>query len=497
VYAWPCEVDVAPLRAETATPSLEKKDQSAYSLLLEAFVVESEQARTHRRVRGRAGARGCVVLLLSLAVVLIFGGVSPSATYTRPFSPRNYPLGTHPFSIATGDLNGDRALDLATANFAGTVSLLLNQGDGSFAPKVDIRVQSQDGVNHAIAIGDLNGDAKADLVTANYLPFSVSVLLNRGDGSFQDKVDYETGRFPSSVAIGDLNADGKPDLVTANQYGNSVSVLLNKGDGSFQPKRAYPADLGAAVVAIADLNGDAKPDLATANRLAGTVSVLLGKGDGSFQNRVNYRTASVNSGPESVAVGDLDGHGLPDLATANGGTNTVSVFLNRGDGSFLTKPPFLTDLWPRSIAIGDLNGDGKQDLAVANDESHEVSLFVNKGRASFRPTVDFRTGRIPVSVTIGDLNRDGKLDAATANAFGNSISVLPNASGRCVVPEVTREVLPAARQRIARANCRVGKVRRALSKRVKKDRVISQTPNWGVISSKGAKVNLVVSRGRH
>jgi hypothetical protein len=445
------------------------------------------------------GTRGSAAFLATVLVALTIVVVAPSASHRGPSlaSPRNYTTGKGPFSVATGDLNGDGSLDLATANYSGTVSVLLNQGDGSFRPKLDLRITTTTAVDRGVTIGDVNGDGKPDLVTANYSsPYTVSVFVNRGDGSFQDKVDYETGRFPSSVAIGDLNGDSKPDLITANQYGNSASVLLNKGDGSFQARRTYRTGFGAAQVAIADLNGDDKPDFATANRLGGTVSVLLNRGDGSFQARIDYRTASINSGPESVAIGDLDGDGDPDLATANGGTNTVSVFINRGDGSFRARPYFLTKLWPRSIALGDLNRDGKRDLVVANDQSHTVSVFINKGGARFQPTIDYRTERWPVSVVVDDLDGDGKLDVATANSAANSISVLPNASGRCVVPNVTRELVSGAKRTIVRASCRVGKIRRAHSKIVKKGRVISQTPAWGAFLSRDGKVNLVVSRGR-
>jgi hypothetical protein len=155
-------------------------------------------SRESRDRPSTVGPRGCAVFLASLAVALIFGVISPSATYAPQFAgPRNYTTGEGPFSVATGDLNGDGSLDLATANYGGTVSVLLNQGDGNFRPKLDLRITTTTAVDRGVAIGDLNGDGKPDLVTANYSPYTVSVFVNRGDGSFQDKVDYETGRFPS------------------------------------------------------------------------------------------------------------------------------------------------------------------------------------------------------------------------------------------------------------------------------------------------------------
>ena len=115
----------------------------------------------------------------------------------------------------------------------------------------------------SVAIGDLNGDGKPDLVVANYNSSTVSVLLGNGDGTFGPKTDYGTGSYPQSVAIGDLNGDGKPDLVTANYNYNSgtVSVLLGNGDGTFGPRTDYATGFDPHSVAIGDLSGDGKPDL--------------------------------------------------------------------------------------------------------------------------------------------------------------------------------------------------------------------------------------------
>ena len=340
--------------------------------------------------------------------------------------------------------------------------------------------------------------ASSDLATANYDTNSASVLLNQGDGSFQPKVDYKAGGHPLSVAIGDLNGDGKPDLATTS------SVLLNRGDGSFQPKLDYAAGEGASSVAIGDLNDDRKPDLATANLQANTVSVLLGRGDGSFRPEREYATGRV---PASVAIGDLNGDGNPDLATANADpyTVSVSVLLNRGDGSFKHKLDYAAGTptetcfgclaQPLSVAIGDLNGDGKPDLATANYGGWSVSVLPNQGDGTFQAKLDYyATGSSPRSIAIADLNGDRKPDLAT-----NGVSVLLNRPGLCTVQDVWRQTVPAAKRTLARANCRVGKIRRAYSgaySKVKRGGVISQKPNFGAVLPGGAKVNLVVSLGR-
>jgi len=174
------------------------------------------------------------------------------------------------------------------------------------------------------------------LAVANVGSATVSILLGRGDGTFQQHVDYPAGIGPDSVAVGDFNRDGKSDLVTANQF-NFVSVLLGNGDGTFQAHVEYGTGTFAVSAAVGDFNGDGKPDVVVADAQSRTVSVLLGNGDGTFQAHADYGTGSM---PESVAVGGFNRDRAPDLAVANLSSDTVSVLLNTG-GTFvrLTSSP--------------------------------------------------------------------------------------------------------------------------------------------------------------
>jgi hypothetical protein len=445
---------------------------------------------------GRGGARGCALLLACVGAALTVGLAASFANSAPSFPGRtSYPTGSAPRSVVIGDLNGDGKPELATANAryeTNTVSVLANRGDGSFKAKRDYATGPGP---LSVAFGDLNGDGKPELATANVSGNSISVFANRGDGSFQSKLEYATGSGPFSVAIGDLNGDGKPDLATANaNYGRAgtVSVLLNRGDGSFGAKVDYATGHFPVSIAIGDLNGDGKPELVTANGDANSVSVLLNRGDGSFQAKLDY---AAGLQPGSVAIGDLNGDGKPELATANGGSNSVSVLLNTGDGSFQPNLDYPTGT-PVSVAIGDLNGDGKPDLATANIGANSISLLLNSGDGSFQAKRDYATARGPDSVAIGDLNGDGKPELVTANADANSVSVLANATGLCVVSNVVGKTLPAAKRTMERADCRVGKIRRVYSRTIKRDRVISQKPKPGSVLPKRGKVNLVVSRGR-
>src|SRR6266852_2860168 len=182
----------------------------------------------------------------------------------------------------------------------------------------------------------------------------------------------------------------------------------------FQAQTTFATGTNPVSVAIGDFNGDGKLDLAVANSSSrsNTVSVLLGNGDGSFQPQTTFATGST---PTSVAIGDFNGDGKLDLAVANANSANVSVLLGNGDGSFQAQTTFATGFIPESVAIGDFNGDGKLDLAVANGGDNNVSVLLGNGDGSFQAQTTFATGTNPQSVAIGDFNGDGERDLAVAN----------------------------------------------------------------------------------
>jgi hypothetical protein len=261
-----------------------------------------------------------------------------------------YDSGGHfAFSVAVADVNGDGKPDIVVANDSsptGSVSVLLGNGDGTFQPAVSYATGAY--FTLSIAVADLNGDGKPDLVVANQCVAGncanngAGVLLGNGDGTFQPAVNYDSGPAPASVAVSDLNGDGKPDIVVVNE-GGPVDVLLGNGDGTFQGAMSYglPGQSPAFVV-VADLNGDGKQDLVVAGggtsnsscNAAVTAGVLLGNGDGTFQSADSYCLDRGNG--TSVAVADLNGDGKVDLVTADGNNYFISVLLANGTASTTT-----------------------------------------------------------------------------------------------------------------------------------------------------------------
>jgi hypothetical protein len=448
---------------------------------------------------------GCVVLLACTGIALSLGVVAPAAAGSDPAfgGPKSFPAGTYPFSVSIRDLNADARSDLAVANYGSSaVSVLLNGGGARFGARRDYETGPHPS---SVALGDLNGDRKPDLATANVGTdeepgTTISVLFNKGDG-FEAKRDFQTSRGPRSVALGDLNGDGKLDLATAND-GGTTSVLINDGAGGFETRRDYPISRSAYSVAIGKLNGDRGLDLVLADGRG--VSVLLNRGGGSFAAARHYATGNFAL---SVAVADLNGDGKADVAAGDIVDPTVSLLLNKGDGTLQSSRKFPIIEAAYSVAIADLNGDRKPDLVATDslggpDETCDegvgitVSVLVNRGSGKFAAGHAYDTGCDPVSIAIGNLNGDRKPDIATANNGANSVSVLVNATGRCVVPPVRYASLRVAKRTIRRANCSVVAIRSAYSKTVPKGHVISTTPKAGTVLPRGGKVNLVVSRGR-
>jgi hypothetical protein len=323
-------------------------------------------------------------------------------------------------AFALGDLDGDRILDLAMASEAQhgvpKVSVLRGKGGGAFEAKQDFNANAAT----AIALGDLNGDGKLDIVTSE-----ASVLLKQGGGTFTLRSDSQPRADPVSLALGDLDGDGKLDIVRTNGVEdlggtpNSISVLLGWGDGAFIPNADYATSSSPGAVALGDLNGDGKLDIVVANHGAASaiesVIVLLGRSDGTFSAKVDYPSqylAISQHNRISLALGDLNGDGKLDIIWGPD-ANYLGVLLGKGDGTFADPVWTMVQDGARTLAVGDMNRDGKPDL-VAGTRGGTLCLLLGRGDGTFAEPI-YYPAVTSSSLALADLNADGKLEVVATS----------------------------------------------------------------------------------
>lgn len=275
-----------------------------------------------------------------------------------------------------------------------------------------------------------------NLTTYSSKPFKVTFIAV-GTLNFASRVDFFAQVAPLSEAFSDLDKDGRPDLAVATNSNGILSILRNTsspGSISFAGRIDFNTGSSPSSVSIGDLDGDGKPDVAVANTGSSSISVFRNistPGSISLAGVVNFTTMSA---PYSVSIGDIDGDGKPDLAVSSGGGPSVSVLLNTstpGTISFATRVDFAAGSTPRSVSIGDIDGDGKPDLVASSSGSNSVGVFRNTsttGVASFASRIDFGTGNLTYLASIGDIDGDGKPDLSVANFSDNTVSVLRNTS---------------------------------------------------------------------
>jgi hypothetical protein len=305
--------------------------------------------------------------------------------------PGSFPLvyaNSRPQALAYGDIDFNTTLDVAIAAYSGN--------DVSYHRAV-VNVNGE--LNPCpgpidVAICDMDLDGKQDIVTANALGFGISIFKNSGaQSSFAfvgNPFNFVTGFQPFGLAIGDIDGDGKEDVAVININTDStagLSVLRNTsipGTLSFAPVATFTTGPHPKGIAFADIDGDDKLDVVVANQKRNTVSILRNTsvpGNISFAAKVNF---TVGNKPKSVAVGDLNGDGKPDIVVANTKGNTVSVLQNQATlgtidaTSLATQLTFTTGALPVSVAVADLDGDGKSDIISANYNGNSISVIKNE-----------------------------------------------------------------------------------------------------------------------
>jgi len=361
----------------------------------------------------------------------------------------DYGVGENPSGIALSDLNNDGYTDILTSGVGfklESVSILLNQGDGTFPEgnSHEIGAELYDTIDpNDIMCGDLNGDGFPDIATACRTTDSVAILLNDGQGRLGQYSQYYVGYSPKAMDLADFDGDGDLDITTANmralnttgRLSGSISIIKNHGYGVFSTDGEYDVGNCPRGISIADFDNDDDLDISTANYFGSTLSVLPNDGQGRFGERDNYL---LGLEPYAVQAADFDGDGYQDVASADEARFVVIILFNDGSGHFKNdRPDYNIGGYPFSLHTGDYDEDGDQDVITANHGQSTLAILYNKGNGTFEDYHEIYLGptRMPFEVAVVDVDNDGHDDLVTANlgtdnAYTNTISILFNEGNR-------------------------------------------------------------------
>ena len=394
-------------------------------------------------------------------------------------APSHY-LGYTP-SVSVADLDGDGRLDLAAAGVGSPPMILRNLGDTFDAP---LLLPGGEGTSHH-AVGDIDGDGDLDVAIVSEQSHDVFVYRNDGHDEFTPIGRYEVGDTPVAIAIADLNGDQRPEILTANRLSHDLSILPNRG-GTFDTAQRLDVFTDPNDIAVGDLTGDGRADIAVARYGSRGIAIMEGQPDGSFAGAANLATTGYPSGvivididgdgdldivavadptqvwlnhgatrftagppiaftgaPGAVIAADLRGTGVFDLIGAT--PDAMQIARGRGDGTFVAPESIPFDLFTYGrIAAADLDGDGDRDLLVSRAAfDSRLAFFPNLGDGSFGPMQTWELNRPPATLLAADLDGDGRADVSYAD---DGVVVLRNLSPPATAVDCDHDLVPDACQ---------------------------------------------------
>ncbi len=343
---------------------------------------------------------------------------SPRAGYTLPAS---ISVLAQPAYLALGDLNGDSKLDLVVPNSgAASISYLLGNGDGTFGALQNLTTPA---TPRTVVLGYFDADTDLDIAVACGDGAVIQMFLGTGTGTFTSGSSVALSGRGHGLVAADLDGDGDLDLaVTTVETQDRLVILKNEGNATFAAPILYPTGSRPSFVTASDLDGDSDVDLVVSNFDSDDVGIYFNMGNASFTTGA---LLARGNGPGRVAVSDVDLDGFVDLAIPNRFDNTLRIWWGVGGGSFLVGPALVAGFEPVACITADMDGDLRNDLVTSCFGSDTAAIYYTRNGGFLDGPKDLYVGDGTLGAAAGDLTGDGRADLAfTASLAAKAVTVL-------------------------------------------------------------------------
>ena len=290
---------------------------------------------------------------------------------------------SRPIFVITSDINNDQSMDFLVALYMdSTISIYLNDGNGSFYDPIRIELDNQ--YPNFIALGDLNGDDRLDIVFVSSFSSTVGIILANDDGSFTDVILYSTGRqaFPLAVTLGHFNNNTFLDIAIVNGQEGTIYILIGYGNGTFGESHIFPAEYLSfpSWITLTYLNHDKQDDILICTEEGYSIGVFLIHPEADFTKEKTYLSAA-EPHPSSIVIADFNGDDRLDVAVANSGNDNVQMFLDYSMSTFSEKITYSSDVGshPQYVTVAHFNNDDHFDLAIAYTWIDNIHILLGRG----------------------------------------------------------------------------------------------------------------------